>query len=247
MKDICILCSSRQCRSNNYSNRNLRIQNPSSSSSQSTPKPRTAEIPSSQQPQASSQSSRQHSTSQQAQQFSEYKNKPKGRGAYHPKRKWLSLVTQCKSLPPEIHSPSSPKPVSPPSRGQTFLVLEELGRIGTGSLGGKHSKTWLYLQLLAASSSLKIPNSLIRNRQSYQELPSTSQVSVSPPQRCYRDPEGSSLPSILLQTVSGPQARRILDSSNIPQPSQSLYSPLWLLHNIRNLYVIRKIYVISKN
>ena len=63
-------------------------------SSSSSSNPRTAEVPSTQQPQASSHSSRHQSGTQQPHQSSDYKKQPKKNGAYHPKRKCLSLVTQ---------------------------------------------------------------------------------------------------------------------------------------------------------
>ena len=102
------------------------------------------------------------------------------------------------------------------------MVLEELGRSGTGSLGDKNSLTRLNHQLLAASSSLQGSHSLFSHKQSSQELPASSRVSESFRQRGYRGSQGPGLCSLLFQALPGSQ-RWLVEASYRPQPPQPLH------------------------
>ena len=79
------------------------------------------------------------------------------------------MVTQLRSLPPGIHSPSSQKHARLPSRGQTQLFWGKLERTGTGSLGSKGSQDRLIHQFLASASTFKNPHSAVRIDQSSQK------------------------------------------------------------------------------
>ena len=114
--------------------------------------------------------------------------------------------------------PSLPKFVQP-SRGQNQLVLENLGRVGSGSLGPQCGQNRLLNQVLAPSSAIHSSNGAVR----FVKPSQGHRVSETFKEGSHRNPGRPDLSRVLLETIFGPQSQQLVETSYRSQPSERLF------------------------